>query len=90
MTANSQTSKSTKKGKRGRKLTDINTYHFESEKKIMGLQNRLKNEKHLSNDEKQKLRNQISAQRSRQNKKQETLQFETQINKFKEQFEVIS
>ena len=56
----------------------------------MGLQNRLKNEKHLTNDEKQKLRNQISAQRSRQNKKQETLQFETQINKFKEQFEVIA
>ena len=90
MTDNSQASKSTKKGKRGRKLTDINTYHFESEKKIMGLQQRLKTEKHLSNDEKQKLRNQISAQRSRQNKKQETLKFETQINKFAEHFQVIT
>ena len=36
MTANSQTSKQTGK-KRGRKLTDPDTYHFESEKKIMQL-----------------------------------------------------
>ena len=67
MTANSQTSKGTKK--RGRKLTDITTYHFESEKKIMALQEKLKTSKNLTSDEKQKIRNQISAQRSRQNKK---------------------
>ena len=87
MTENSQTSKARK---RGRKLTDPDTYHFESEKKINKLMDKLKNDKNLSSQEKQKIRNQISAQRSRQNKKQETMQFESQINYFKKQFKTLT
>ena len=72
--------------KRGRKLTDPNKYFFESQKKIEELQSKLKTDKKLSADEKQKIRNQISAQRSRQNKKQEHQQFAQQIDHFKDQF----
>ena len=60
MTANSNVSKPTGK-KRGRKLTDPNKYFFESQKKIEELQHKLKTDKKLSADEKQKIRNQISA-----------------------------
>ena len=68
MTHNSTT---TAGKKRGRKLTDPQKYQFESQKKIDELQHKLKTDKKLSSSEKQKIRNQISAQRSRLNKKQE-------------------
>ena len=60
--------------KRGRKLTEPNKYFFESEQKIQEWKERLKSNKRadgrpLTNEDKQKLRNQISAQRSRSNKK---------------------
>ena len=69
MTLGSQTS--AQKKKRGRKNVESNKYMFESQKKIDELQTKLKNDKSLSAKDKQKIRNQISAQRSRLNKKQE-------------------
>lgn len=43
--------------KRGRKLTEPDKYFFESDKKINEWKAKLKNDKTLSSDEKQKLRN---------------------------------
>lgn len=57
-------------GKRGRKLTDEKTYKDESLKKIKELQTALK-KKGLSVEERQKIRNKISAQQSRLKKKEE-------------------
>ena len=62
------------KGKRGRKLTETNKFLFESQKKIDKPQEQLKTDKSLNAEGRQKIRNQISAQRSRANKRSETLE----------------
>ena len=78
------------KNNRGRKLTEINKYCFESEQKIKGWKEKLKNDKSLTSADKQKLRNQISAQRSRSNKKLEMEQFQNQIIHAQGQFAKLS
>jgi hypothetical protein len=57
--------------KRGRKMTELSQYFWESESKIKIWKDKLKNDKTLSTQEKQKYRNKISAQISRVKKKQE-------------------
>ena len=57
--------------KRGRKITELSQYFWESESKIKIWKDKLKNDKTLSTQEKQKYRNKISAQISRVKKKQE-------------------
>ena len=80
--------------KRGRKLTEPNKYFFESEQKIKEWKeilksNRNKDGRPLTNEDKQKLRNQISAQRSRSNKKIEVAGLQEQINHFKAQWRFV-
>ena len=75
MTANSMVSQSTGKKQRGRKQTETQKYIQESEKKIKEWKDELKNNKKLKREEKQKLRNQISAQQSRLKKKIEMQHF---------------
>ena len=57
--------------KRGRKVTDPALYLANSEKKILEWKHLFKDNPNMSKEEKQKLRNRISAQGSRRNKKQE-------------------
>ena len=57
--------------KRGRKMTELSQYFWESESKIKIWKDKLRNDKTLSTQEKQKYRNKISAQISRVKKKQE-------------------
>lgn len=60
------------KKKRGRKLTEFNKYQDESKQKISELQELLRRKgKQLNAKERQKIRNQISAQQSRLKKKEE-------------------
>lgn len=60
------------KKKRGRKLTEFNKYADESKQKIADLQAELRqNGKKMNAKERQKIRNQISAQQSRLKKKEE-------------------
>ena len=86
MTANSMVSQSTGKKQRGRKQTETQKYIQDSEKKIKEWKDELKNNKKLKREEKQKLRNQISAQQSRLKKKIEMQHFLDQIQFFKDQF----
>ena len=86
MTANSMVSQSTGKKQRGRKQTETQKYIQDSEKKIKEWKDELKNNKKLKREEKQKLRNQISAQQSRLKKKIEMQHFLDQIQYFKDQF----
>lgn len=65
--------------KRGRKLTDPNRYCFQSQKKIDELQAKLDSDKTLTSSQKQKLRNQISAQKSRQFKKMQSQEYQLKI-----------
>ena len=52
-------------------MTELSQYFWESESKIKIWKEKLKNDKTLSTQEKQKYRNKISAQISRVKKKQE-------------------
>jgi len=52
-------------------MTELSQYFWESESKIKIWKDKLKNDKTLSTQEKQKYRNKISAQISRVKKKQE-------------------
>jgi uncharacterized protein (DUF3084 family) len=63
--------------KRGRKLTEAEQYRQESNQKIEMLKNELK-KKGLSVAQRQKIRNQISAQQSRLKKKEEFSELEVQ------------
>ena len=61
MSAHSHISQSTGKKQRGRKQTETQKYIGDSNKKIAEWKAELKNNKKLKREEKQKLRNQISA-----------------------------
>ena len=74
------------KGKRGRKLTETKKFLFESQEKIDQLQVKIKPGNSLTSKERQKIRNQISAQRSRMSKRAETMDLGDQVSHFKSQY----
>jgi len=76
--------------KRGRKLTEEEKYRKESEDKMDLLRNELKNNKDLSLSERQKIRNQISAQSSRLKKKEEFWELSKTHSEFLKEFNLLS
>jgi len=82
LSSQSKTSGAVNSPKRGRKLTDPDKYCFQSKKKIDDLQAKLDNGKNLTAKQKQKLRNQISAQKSRSNKKAQSQEYQLRIEFF--------
>ena len=74
------------KVKRGRKLTETKKFLFESQEKIDQLQVLIKPGNSLTAKERQKIRNQISAQRSRMSKRAETMDLGDQVSHFRSQY----
>ena len=74
------------KVKRGRKLTETKKFLFESQEKIEQLQVLIKPGNSLTAKERQKIRNQISAQRSRMSKRAETMDLGDQVSHFRSQY----
>lgn len=83
----------TNKKKRGRRKLEDDQYYSISNEKIQEWENLLQNSQNLSKKDKKILRNRISAQKSRNKKKEEfgvlTSQIEILTNKYQDLYEVI-
>ena len=81
--------------KRGRKKTEPKKYFLETEKKITAWKNELKRDvnkygEQLTEEEKEKLRNRISAQRSRSNKKLEMENLQLMIKEIRQRSGILA